>query len=215
MSEAEVSPDSRRGLMLVLSSPSGAGKTTIARLLLEHEEGLAISVSVTTRPRRPDEVPGHDYEFVDEAQLGRLIANGELLEYATVFGHRYGTPVAPVQAALGEGRDVLFDVDWQGARQLKDHARKDVVSVFILPPSTGELERRLHTRAQDSDEVVAARMDEAASEMSHWDEFDYVIVNDDVDETLSKLRAILSAERLRRHRQLGLDAFVRRLSGDR
>ena len=201
--------------MLVLSSPSGAGKTTIARLLLENEAGLEMSVSVTTRSRRADEVPKRDYEFVDEVDFDLMVANGEFLEHATVFDHKYGTPAAPVYAGLEAGRDMLFDVDWQGARQLKEHAERDIVSIFILPPSTAELERRLHTRAQDSDEVVAARMDKAASEMSHWQEFDYVVVNNDVTETLAKVRAILNAERLKRHRQLGLDAFVRQLGEER
>ena len=205
----------RRGLMLVLSSPSGAGKTTIARLLLENEAGLEMSVSVTTRSRRADEVPKRDYEFVDEIDFDLMVANDEFLEHATVFDHKYGTPAAPVYAALEAGRDMLFDVDWQGARQLKEHAERDIVSIFILPPSTLELERRLHTRAQDSDEVVAARMDKAASEMSHWQEFDYVVVNNDVTETLAKVRAILTVERLKRHRQLGLDAFVRQLGEER
>ena len=205
----------RRGLMLVLSSPSGAGKTTIARLLLENEAGLEMSVSVTTRSRRAGEVPKRDYEFVDEVDFDLMVANGEFLEHATVFDHKYGTPAAPVYAGLEAGRDMLFDVDWQGARQLKEHAERDIVSIFILPPSTAELERRLHTRAQDSDEVVAARMDKAASEMSHWQEFDYVVVNNDVTETLAKVRAILSAERLKRHRQRGLDAFVRQLGEER
>ena len=201
--------------MLVLSSPSGAGKTTIARLLLENEAGLEMSVSVTTRPRRADEVPKRDYEFVDEVDFDLMVANGEFLEHATVFDHKYGTPAAPVYAGLEAGRDMLFDVDWQGARQLKEHAERDIVSIFILPPSTAELERRLHTRAQDSDEVVAARMDKAPSEMSHWQEFDYVVVNNDVTETLAKVRAILNTERLKRHRQLGLDAFVRQLGEER
>ena len=201
--------------MLVLSSPSGAGKTTIARLLLENEAGLEMSISVTTRPRRADEVPKRDYEFVDEVDFDLMVANGEFLEHATVFDHKYGTPAAPVYAGLEAGRDMLFDVDWQGARQLKEHAERDIVSIFILPPSTAELERRLHTRAQDSDEVVAARMDKAASEMSHWQEFDYVVVNNDVTETLAKVRAILNTERLKRHRQLGLDAFVRQLGEER
>ena len=201
--------------MLVLSSPSGAGKTTIARLLLENEAGLEMSVSVTTRSRRADEVPKRDYEFVDEVDFDLMVANGEFLEHATVFDHKYGTPAAPVYTGLEAGRDMLFDVDWQGARQLKEHAERDIVSIFILPPSTAELERRLHTRAQDSDEVVAARMDKAASEMSHWQEFDYVVVNNDVTETLAKVRAILSAERLKRHRQRGLDAFVRQLGEER
>jgi len=201
----------RRGLMLVLSSPSGAGKTTIARALLAGDYDLTLSVSATTRPRRPGERDGVDYLFVDRPAFERMIAEGAFLEHATVFGNLYGTPRAPVEARLAEGRDVLFDVDWQGAQQLAERARADLVSVFILPPSTVELERRLRRRAQDPEEVVARRMARAADEMSHWAEYDYVIVNDDLDRGVANLRAILRAERLRRTRRIGLGAFVKSL----
>ena len=204
----------RRGLMLVLSSPSGAGKTTISRLLLESDAGLALSISVTTRSKRPDEVDGRDYLFVDPATFEKMRAADELLEHAKVFGHDYGTPRAPVEKALDEGRDVLFDIDWQGARQLKAKAQDDLVGIFILPPSTGELHARLRRRAQDPDDVVAQRMSRAPDEMSHWDEFDYVVVNRDIQESVAGVRAILAAERLRRERQVGLPDLVKRLSED-
>ena len=202
----------RRGLMLVLSSPSGAGKTTISRLLLEADPGLTLSISVTTRPKRPDEVDRRDYLFMDPAAFEKMRAAGDLLEHAKVFGNDYGTPRAPVDKALGEGRDVLFDIDWQGARQLKKKARKDLVGIFILPPSTEELHARLRRRAQDSDDVVAQRMKEAPDEIGHWAEFDYVVVNRDIGESVASVRAILTAERLRRERQVGLADFVKRLS---
>lgn len=202
----------RRGLMLVLSSPSGAGKTTISRLLLEADPGLTLSISVTTRPKRPDEVDRRDYLFLDPAAFEKMRAAGDLLEHAKVFGNDYGTPRAPVDKALSEGRDVLFDIDWQGARQLKKKARKDLVSIFILPPSTDELHARLRRRAQDSDDVVAQRMKEAPDEIGHWTEFDYVVVNRDIGESVASVRAILAAERLRRERQVGLADFVKRLS---
>jgi guanylate kinase len=206
------SPDiTRRGLMLVLSSPSGAGKTTITRGLLERDEGISMSVSVTTRPKRPDEVAGVDYHFVDPTDFNLMMNRDELLEYAKVFGHYYGTPRGPVEQALSAGRDVLFDIDWQGTQQLAQNAPKDLVSVFILPPSTAELERRLRTRAQDSDEVVAQRMAQAADEMSHWPEYDYIVVNREVDESVAAVEAILVAERLRRDRRVGLADFVKRL----
>ena len=205
----------RRGLLLVLSSPSGAGKTTIGRELLASEPGLSLSVSVTTRPRRPAEREGQDYFFVDEARFRRMVGAAELLEHAEVFGHRYGTPREPVEAALRGGRDVLFDIDWQGAQQLRRAMRDDLASVLILPPSTGELARRLRSRAQDTEEVVAARMAEAAGEIGHWPEYDYVVVNDELDECVGKVRAILAAERLRRRRQTGLAGFVGRLAGGR
>ncbi|HYB56067.1 MAG TPA: guanylate kinase [Alphaproteobacteria bacterium] len=201
----------RRGLMLVLSSPSGAGKTTIARKLLEREPNLAMSVSVTTRPRRRGEVQGIDYRFVDASEFGEMVNRGELLEHAKVFGHYYGTPKRPVEAALAAGRDVLFDIDWQGTQQLAQGARTDLVAVFILPPTTAELERRLKSRAQDSAQVVASRMARAADEMSHWPEYDYIVVNLEVEESVAKVRAILLAERLRRERQTGLVDFVKRL----
>jgi guanylate kinase len=203
----------RRGLMLVLSSPSGAGKTTISRLLLAQDPEITMSVSVTTRSPRPGEVDGKDYYFVDQARFDRMVDNGELLEHAKVFGNMYGTPSQPVFTALEAGRDVLFDIDWQGTQQLSGKARTDVVRIFILPPSTEELEKRLRTRAQDTDEVVAARMSKASEEMSHWAEYDYVVVNVDVQESLRRVSAILAAERLRRERQVGMAEFVNRLRG--
>ena len=201
----------RRGLMFVLSSPSGAGKTTISRALLETDDNLTMSVSVTTRPARPSEKDGLDYHFIDAPKFSRLVAEDGLLEHADVFDHRYGTPRAAVEAALQDGRDVLFDIDWQGTQQLRQRARDDLVAVFILPPSTVELERRLRSRAQDSDEVVRGRMAKAADEMSHWAEYDYIIVNESIDESVAQARAVLAAERLRRDRQTGLDGFVRSL----
>ena len=201
----------RRGLMLVLASPSGAGKTAISRKLLERDSNLTMSVSVTTRPKRPGEASGVDYRFVDSTEFDLMIKQGELLEYAKVFGHDYGTPKEPVEAALASGRDVLFDIDWQGTQQLVENARDDLVAVFILPPSTAELERRLRERAQDSDEVVAERMAKAADEMSHWPEYDYIVVNRDIEESVGQVHAILIAERLRRERQLGLADFVKHL----
>jgi guanylate kinase len=201
----------RRGLMLVLSSPSGAGKTTLSRMLLTEERNIALSISVTTRPRRPGEVHGRHYHFIDRARFDELRKSGELLEYAEVFGNLYGTPRKPVEKAMRQGRDVLFDVDWQGTRQLRNRAPKDLISVFILPPSGGELARRLHTRAQDNRKVIRARMAKAAGEMSHWQDYDYVVVNRDLDRAFGEVRAILAAERLKRERQTGLSAFVRRL----
>ncbi len=198
----------RRGLMLVLSSPSGAGKTTISRELLARDGGLALSVSATTRLMRPGETVGIDYVFMDQARFDGMVRDGAFLEHATVFGHCYGTPRGPVDAALDQGRDVLFDIDWQGAQQVAEKAREDLVSVFILPPSTEELERRLHTRAQDSDAVVRARMAKAADEMSHWAEYDYIVVNEDVEASVAAVRSILEAERLRRERRIGLHDFV-------
>jgi guanylate kinase len=201
----------RRGLMLVLSSPSGAGKTTISRALLKRDRNLTMSVSVTTRMKRPGEVEGQDYFFIDPTEFNLMVNRGELLEYAKVFGNYYGTPKEPVEKALCAGRDVLFDIDWQGTQQLKASARADLVSVFILPPSTAELEKRLRTRAQDSAKVVAERMAKAADEMSHWAEYDYIIVNRDVNESVARVDAILAAERLRRDRQVGLSDFVKGL----
>lgn len=201
----------RRGVMLVLSSPSGAGKTTISRRLLELESNLALSVSATTRAKRPGEVAGVDYHFVDLTEFNLMINRGEFLEYAKVFDNYYGTPKAQVAKALTHGRDILFDIDWQGTQQLAHNAREDLVSVFILPPSTRELERRLHSRAQDSADVVARRMAKAADEMSHWAEYDYIIVNHDIDSSVDSVRAILRAERLRRQRQIGLTDFVKGL----
>jgi guanylate kinase len=200
----------RRGLMFVLSSPSGAGKSTLARRLLALEEGqMVMSVSVTTRPPRKGEVDGVDYHFLDRPAFDEMVAENAFLEYAEVFGNCYGTPLVPVQNALEAGTDVLFDIDWQGTQQLAQKMPKDLVRVFILPPSTHELERRLRGRGLDSDEVVARRMAKAADEISHWAEYDYVIVNDDVDLALAKVRAILHAERLKRERQTGLMDFVR------
>lgn len=201
----------RRGLMLVLSSPSGAGKTTISRRLLEGEPGLAMSVSATTRPKRPGERDGVDYHFVDPSTFDRMIKQGEFLEHARVFDHQYGTPRAPVEQALSAGRDVLFDIDWQGTQQLAESARSDLVSVFILPPSLEALEQRLRARAQDSAEVVVKRMSKAADEMSHWREYDYIIVNDDFEVSVQRVRAILFAERLKLDRQVGLGDFVKGL----
>jgi len=201
----------RRGLMFVLSSPSGAGKTTLSRLLLKADPDVELSVSVTTRPKRRGEVDGRDYHFIDRARFDAMVKAGALLEWAEVFDHRYGTPRAPVIRALRAGRDVLFDIDWQGTQQLREKARDDLVSVFILPPSARELERRLHTRAQDSRAIIGARMAKAAGEMSHWPEYDYVIVNTDVDLAFTEVRAILAAERLKRERQIGLSGFVRSL----
>ncbi|MBK3774573.1 guanylate kinase [Azospirillum brasilense] len=199
---------SRRGLMLVLSSPSGAGKTTISRRLLDRDPGITLSVSVTTRPMRPGEQPGIHYYFVDMPEFDRMAGQGELLEHARVFGNCYGTPRHAVETALSAGRDVLFDIDWQGMQQLAANARADLVSIFVLPPSGTELERRLHSRGQDSAEVIAQRMAKASDEISHWAEYDYVIVNNDVDESVQAVQAILRAERLRRTRQVGLPAFV-------
>jgi guanylate kinase len=201
----------RRGLMLVLSSPSGAGKTTLSRALLEDDDNLALSVSMTTRPMRVGEREGVDYFFVAAERFDAAVTNGEFLEHATVFDYRYGTPSAPVMAALSSGRDVLFDIDWQGTQQLKEKTRDDLVSIFVLPPSHAELERRLKARARDAADVVSRRMSKAADEISHWAEYDYVIVNDRLDTALANVVAILRAERLRRTRQIGLSHFVRSL----
>jgi guanylate kinase len=201
----------RRGLMLVLSSPSGAGKTTLSRQLLDNDKQIQLSVSATTRARRSGEKDGVDYHFVDTATFSGMIERGEFLEHARVFDHFYGTPSAPVEAALMDGRDVLFDIDWQGTQQLKEKAGSDLVTVFILPPSTRDLERRLITRAQDSMEVVQKRMAKAADEMSHWAEYDYQIINRDIATSLMELKSILTAERLKRERQVGLSNFVKAL----
>lgn len=202
----------RRGVMLVLSSPSGAGKTTLSRRLLEQDVNVTLSVSMTTRRQRAGEREGVDYSFVGGEDFDAAVRKGEFLEHATVFDHRYGTPKAPVMEALGRGRDVLFDIDWQGTQQLRERAREDLVSVFVLPPSHAELERRLKARALDSDAVVAARMAKADGEISHWAEYDYVIINDDLDRSLQQIESILAAERLKRVRQIGLSDFVRALS---
>jgi guanylate kinase len=201
----------RRGLMLVLSSPSGAGKTTLSRMLLEADRHVELSVSVTTRPQRRGEVDGRDYHFIDLHRFQAMVKSGKLLEWAEVFDHCYGTPRRPVEKALQAGRDVLFDIDWQGTQQLSEKARDDLVSVFILPPTAKELERRLKRRAQDSHDIIGSRMDKAADEMSHWPEYDYVIVNRDKDEAFAEVKAILAVERLKRERQIGLSGFVRAL----
>ncbi|SEB78895.1 guanylate kinase [Bradyrhizobium erythrophlei] len=201
----------RRGLMFVLSSPSGAGKTTLSRMLIDRMPGLKMSVSATTRSKRPGEVEARDYFFVDKRKFEKMVEQGELLEWATVFDNRYGTPRAPVEAALAAGQDVLFDIDWQGTQQLREKARADVVSVFILPPSADDLEKRLHTRAQDSAEIIRGRMNRATHELSHWAEYDYIVVNQNVDDAFAEVQSILKAERLKRERRTGLTEFVRGL----
>ena len=203
----------RRGLMFILSSPSGAGKTTIARRLLAEDGHIAMSVSATTRPMRPGEVDGQDYHFVGHETFDAMVAQGEFLEWAQVFGHSYGTPKAQVKAGLREGQDFLFDIDWQGSQQLYQKLERDVVRVFILPPSIDELRRRLTGRGTDSPQVIAQRMERARAEISHWDGYDYVVVNDDIDECFAKVSQILAAERMRRTRQTGLIGFVRDLMG--
>ena len=211
MSNEDAAAIQRRGLMLVLSSPSGAGKTTLSRQLLENDSHIQLSVSCTTRDKRPGERDGIDYRFIDTATFQGMIERGEFLEHARVFDHYYGTPSPPVEDALSTGRDMLFDIDWQGTQQLKEKGREDLVTVFILPPSTRDLERRLVTRAQDSPEVVQKRMAKAADEMSHWPEYDYVIINRDIATSLTQLKSILTAERLKRERQYGLSDFVKAL----
>jgi guanylate kinase len=212
---SDAGPDiARRGLMLVLSSPSGAGKTTLSRMLLDTDPDITMSVSVTSRPPRSGEVEGEDYSFVAKAEFERMERNGELLEWATVFDNLYGTPKAPVENALDAGRDVLFDIDWQGTQQLEAKHPSDVVKVFILPPTAANLEARLKTRALDPPDVVKARMAKAADEISHWAEYDYVVVNHDREVALAEIRSILAAERLRRERRTGLTGFVRKLISD-
>jgi guanylate kinase len=212
--DTPATPLQRRGLMFILSSPSGAGKTTIARMLLEQDAQIRLSVSATTRPIRPGEVEGVDYHFVSQPDFDWMVAAGEFYEWANVFGHCYGTPKAHIRQGLKEGRDFLFDVDWQGTQQLYQKAESDVVRVFILPPSLDELKRRLVARATDSPEVIAGRMARAQAEISHWDGYDYVVVNDDVMACFQRVREILAAERMRRARQTGLIAFVRQLRGE-
>lgn len=204
----------RRGLMLVLSSPSGAGKSTISKAILAAEPQLAMSVSATTRQPRPGEVDGKDYHFIGLEKMKGMIDNGEFLEHAKVFDNYYGTPRAPVEAALASGKDVLFDIDWQGTQQVAANARPDLVTVFVLPPSVEELERRLRGRAQDPEDVIKKRMSKAADEMSHWPEYDYVIVNRDLDISIAAVRSILHAERLKRVRQVGMADFVNKLRGE-
>lgn len=201
----------RRGLMFILSSPSGAGKTTVARKLLAEVDGIGMSVSVTTRPMRPGEVDGKDYIFTDQAGFDRMVEAGEFLEWARVFGNSYGTPKAQIKAGLKEGHDFLFDIDWQGTQQLYQRMETDVVRVFLLPPSLIELEHRLRSRGTDSAEVIQGRMDRAKAEISHWDGYDYVVVNDDIEACFAKVRTILEAERMKRARQTGLVDFARRL----
>lgn len=210
-SQANSKAGNRRGLMFVLSSPSGAGKTTLSRMLLEKMPGLKMSVSVTTRAMRPGEADGKDYYFIDKTAFDAMAKNNELLEFAPVFDNFYGTPRKPVEEALASGEDVLFDIDWQGTQQLREKARDDVVSVFILPPSAADLEKRLHTRAQDSDDVIRSRMSRASHELSHWAEYDYVVTNRELEKAYAEVANILKAERLKRERQTGLSAFVREL----
>jgi len=202
---------SRRGLMLVLSSPSGAGKTSISRELLSRDKNLFMSVSATTRPKRPGEIEGKDYYFVTPEGFEGMVKRGEFLEQATVFGNRYGTPIAPVENALAEGHDVLFDIDWQGTQQIQSKLPDDLVTVFILPPSTRDLEERLKTRAQDPPEVVAQRMAKASDEMSHWDAYHYIVINRDLTQSVAEVQAVLAAERLSRRRLVGVAEFVSRL----
>jgi guanylate kinase len=201
----------RRGLMLVLSSPSGAGKTTLSRLLLAADRNVELSISVTTRPRRLSEVDGRDYHFIDQRKFDAMARGGELLEWANVFGHSYGTPREPVERALAGGRDVLFDIDWQGSRQLIKKCRAEVVTIFILPPSLVELDRRLQRRAEDTDDIIRKRMEKATDELAHWQEYDYVIINHDLERAFADVRTVLAAERLRRERQTGLGDFMRTL----
>lgn len=201
----------RRGLLLVLSSPSGAGKTSIARALLDSDPNLSLSVSVTTRPMRAGERDGVDYDFIGKAEFQSLVERGALIEHAEVFGNHYGTPRAPVEDALSAGRDMLFDIDWQGTQQISEHLTEDIVTVFVLPPSTDELEKRLRGRALDSEDVIRRRMAKSADEMSHYREYQYVLVNRELNESVAAVRAILTAERLKRRRQHGLVDFVNRL----
>jgi len=203
----------RRGLLIVLSSPSGAGKSTLSRMLLDADSEVTMSVSATTRPKRPGEVEGEHYYFVDDGAFDQMVADGEFVEWAPVFGYRYGTPKAPVKAALKDGRDILFDIDWQGTQQLHAAMGEDLVRIFLLPPSMEELERRLRERGTDSDSVIADRMSRAEGEISHWAEYDYVLVNRDTEACLAQIQKIVVAERLKRARQIGLVAFVRQLVG--
>ena len=213
-SEITPRPDlARRGLMFILSSPSGAGKTTISRMLLAADEQIKLSVSATTRPPRPGEIEGVHYHFVDDATFDQMIEEDDFYEWAHVFGHRYGTPKGHIRAGLKDGQDFLFDIDWQGTQQLYQKDQQDVVRVFILPPSLTELRRRLEARAQDSEEVIDSRMERARAEISHWDAYDYVVINDDVQACFAKVSQILAAERMKRQRQTGLIPFVRELMG--
>ncbi len=211
LDDADQSSRRRRGLLIVLSSPSGAGKSTISRMLLDADSDVTISVSATTRPKRPGEVDGMDYHFVDDAAFDEMVRTGEFVEWAPVFGYRYGTPKAPVKSALRAGRDILFDIDWQGTQQLKAAMGEDLVSIFLLPPSMNELERRLRERGTDSEEVIQDRMSRAASEISHWPEYEYVLVNHDTNDCLKQVQAIVAAERLKKSRQTDLVPFTRSL----
>lgn len=213
LDDTDQSTRRRRGLLIVLSSPSGAGKSTISRMLMESDAEITMSVSATTRPKRPGETDNVDYHFVDDAEFDRLITAGDFVEWAPVFGHRYGTPKNPVKAALKAGRDILFDIDWQGTQQLQAAMGEDLVTIFILPPSMLELERRLLDRGTDSQDVIRDRMSRAASEISHWPEYEYVLVNTDANQCLDQVRSIVAAERLKRQRQIGLVPFVRDLIG--
>jgi guanylate kinase len=213
LAEVMSDPERRRGLMLVMSSPSGAGKTSISRRVLELEPELTLSISVTTRPQRPGELDGVHYHFLDPPRFEAMAAKGELLEHAKVYGHSYGTPRAAVERALASGQDVLFDIDWQGAQQLRTAADDDMVGVFILPPDLPELERRLRIRAQDPEETVRYRLAQVASDVTHWPEYDYVLVNRSFEASVAAVRAILAAERLRRRRQPGLGEFVEQFRG--
>ena len=206
---AESATGYRKGFMFVMSSPSGAGKTTLSRMLLESEEHITMSVSATTRPMRPGEVEGVDYQFVEQTNFDEMVESGEMLEYAGVFNQSYGTPQSFVDDKINNGIDVLFDIDWQGTRQLAAKRRSDLVSIFILPPSMKELERRLHSRAQDSEEVVKYRMERAADEISHWEEYDYVVINHDIEDSLRQIRHILHAERYKRTRQTSLPEYIK------
>jgi guanylate kinase len=201
----------RRGLLIVLSSPSGAGKTTLSRMLMDADPAITMSISTTTRPKRPGEKEGVDYHFVDDSEFDRLIEAGEFVEWAHVFGFRYGTPKAPVKDALRDGRDILFDIDWQGTQQLKAAMGEDLVSIFLLPPSMAELERRLRERGTDSEAIIGDRMSRADSEISHWPEYEYVLVNEDTGQCLAQVRAIIEAERLKTRRQTNLVPFTRSL----
>jgi guanylate kinase len=205
---------SRRGFLLVLSSPSGAGKTTITRQLIARDPTLSLSVSVTTRKPRPSEVDGRDYYFIDQAKFDEMVTTGDLLEHATVFGHSYGTPRKPIEQALNEGRDVVTDIDWQGTQQLRETVRGDVVTVFVLPPSISALDMRLRTRAEDTEQEIVKRMSKSSDEMSHWAEYDFVVVNDDLAQCVATVESILTVERLRRTRSVGLADFVNRVRSD-
>ena len=212
-SNEDSGPVMRRGLMLVLSPPSGAGKTTLSRRLLEVDPSVALSISFTTRTKRSGEIDGRDYHFIDKPRFNQMVKNGDLLEWAEVFGNLYGTPRNPVETALAAGNDILFDIDWQGTQQLREKVRGDMASIFVLPPSIAELERRLRQRAQDDEPVIKTRMAKAADELSHWAEYDYVVINDEIERAFTDVQTILAAERLKRERQPALSAYVRGLIG--